>query len=815
MATFLYIAVLGIAIHLACAVVAHAADKDEEAVASLNGEGVRQFRLGDYKKAKECFERSIAIQIKSQDSEHPDVVWSLNNLGVVYCNLGDYAKAKECHERVLAMIEKLLGEKHPGVAESLNGLGMVYSRLGDYAKSEECFERSLAIQIKSQNTEHLNVAWTLNSLGVVYSKLCDYAKSEVCFESALAMIEKLLGEKHPDVARSLSSLGGVYTKLGDYAKSKVCHRRTISTHEGLQEVEHIDVAKFFNCLGVVYNNLGDHAKAKECFERALVMFGKLQHPDVAESLDNLGRAYCNLGDYSKAKERHVYALSMREKLLGSEHLDVAESLDNLGWIYNNLCDYAKAKECHERVLSMREKLLGNEHLDVAASLNSLGGVYNNFGDYAKSKEYHERALVMREKLLGKEHTDVALSLNNLGIAYTNLGDYAKATECLERALLALMKSLGGGHPYVAHFLNSLGSVCQDAGAKNQAIFYKKLGVNILQSVRHTLMGFDKGLRKSFAWTKEFHYRSLADLLAGQGRIPEAQQVLAMLKEEEYFDFIRRDVGNDPRVSVVSYAGLEMEKAGQFKEIGENLFGLTREKEELLRRKKSMPSSEWGASEGAERLSGIENDLRLAGEAFQSFLSALEKEFKEASNTDRMMELAGMNLKSVRGLSGTLKKMGHGSVLIHTVIAETCVWVILTTPEVQLAAKYPIPKEDLFKKILDFRERLENRGDALPTAKELYGILIAPIEEDLKEAGARTLMFSLDGQLRYVPMAALHDGEKWLAEKYTVAVYTEAARDKLIFERDAPRWRAAAMGTTEEHPGFAALPAVREIGRAHV
>jgi hypothetical protein len=55
-------------------------------------------------------------------------------------------------------------------------------------------------------------------------------------------------------------------------------------------------------------------------------------------------------------------------------------------------------------------------------------------------------------------------------------------------------------------------------------------------------GLDLELQRSFLKSKEFVYRGLADQLISQGRIPEAEQVLAMLKEEELYDFIRRRDG---------------------------------------------------------------------------------------------------------------------------------------------------------------------------------------------------------------------------------------------------------------------------------
>lgn len=73
-----------------------------------------------------------------------------------------------------------------------------------------------------------------------------------------------------------------------------------------------------------------------------------------------------------------------------------------------------------------------------------------------------------------------------------------------------------------------------------AILAGKQAVNTLQAMRASNLNLEQGLQKSFLRHKEEIYRALADLLISQGRLPEAEQVLAMLKEEELFEFIRRD-----------------------------------------------------------------------------------------------------------------------------------------------------------------------------------------------------------------------------------------------------------------------------------
>jgi CHAT domain-containing protein len=83
-----------------------------------------------------------------------------------------------------------------------------------------------------------------------------------------------------------------------------------------------------------------------------------------------------------------------------------------------------------------------------------------------------------------------------------------------------------------------------------------------------------------------------------------------------------------------------------------------------------------------------------------------------------------------------------------------------------------------------------------------------VASDLKGAQAQTLMWSLDGVLRYLPVAALHDGEAYLVERYRHVMFTPASQARL---KDAPQttWKALGLGVSQAHGEFGALPGVVE------
>ncbi|MEM7794812.1 MAG: CHAT domain-containing protein, partial [Cyanobacteria bacterium P01_C01_bin.118] len=95
---------------------------------------------------------------------------------------------------------------------------------------------------------------------------------------------------------------------------------------------------------------------------------------------------------------------------------------------------------------------------------------------------------------------------------------------------------------------------------------------------------------------------------------------------------------------------------------------------------------------------------------------------------------------------------------------------------------------------------------LPPAQQLYDWLLRPAESALTEAGVQRLVFVLDGYLRNLPMAVLHDGKQFLIERYSLALTPGL---QLFESVGVPNQnlKVLAGGMSVAHQGFNALPAV--------
>ncbi|HEY9646198.1 MAG TPA: CHAT domain-containing protein, partial [Chroococcidiopsis sp.] len=103
-------------------------------------------------------------------------------------------------------------------------------------------------------------------------------------------------------------------------------------------------------------------------------------------------------------------------------------------------------------------------------------------------------------------------------------------------------------------------------------------------------------------------------------------------------------------------------------------------------------------------------------------------------------------------------------------------LVLVTPYAPpIRRPVDISSTDLNRLIVEMGQALKNpRSDAREIAQQLYEVLIQPLEADLAAAQARTIIYAPDGALRYIPLAALYDGEQWLAQRFAVTHITAAS-----------------------------------------
>lgn len=167
------------------------------------------------------------------------------------------------------------------------------------------------------------------------------------------------------------------------------------------------------------------------------------------------------------------------------------------------------------------------------------------------------------------------------------------------------------------------------------------------------------------------------------------------------------------------------------------------------------------------------------------------------------------LRASDGLPLTLSRLGPGVAALYTLVADERCWIVLITPNGKTAYSTSIQAAKLNALAMSFRETLTNpKLDPLPLAGKLYDILIKPVAAELSATRTTTLLWSFDGVMRYVPVAALHDGQGYIVEKFQNVLFTRESLERLLDE-PATNVTGVGFGVASKVGNFNALPAVAE------
>ena len=602
-----------------------------------------------------------------------------------------------------------------------------------------------SLAITTQISDRKGEAMALSNLGGAYDSLGQYQKAIELYQQALA-IQKQIGHRYGE-STSLNNLGLAYNNIGQYQKAIEFYQQALATQKQIDDREGESIS--LNNLGFASDNLGQYQKAIVFYQQSLAI--KKQIGDLngeARSLNNLGAIYKNLGQYQKAIDFYQQSLAIKKQI--GDRDGEATSFNNLGLVYDYLGQYQKAIDFYQQSVAIA-KQIGESSIE-ARSLNNLGAAYDRLGQYQKAIDFYGQALEIQEKIGDRQGE--AKSINNLGVVYKNLRQYQRAID-LHQQSLAIKKQIGDRQGE-ATSLNNLGFNFNQLGQTEISILFYKQSVNVFESIRQSLKELQEEEQQSFTNTIASSYRNLADLLLKQGRIMEALQVLDLLKVQELEEYFKNIKGSDRSAQGVRL--LEAEKA-----ISDKLLAVS-----------------------------FENSPEIN--------SQLANKIQQLPKAD------------INKVPDYLQKIPQGTALLYPLILGDRLEIILFSPNtVPISRTVKISQKELETLVTDFRAGLLDAGseDVKEPAAQLYKLLIKPIEAELIQAKATTILYAPDGILRYIPIAALYDDKQWLAEKYQINnLIAYSLFDFSAQPKNSPNILAGAFGgkAGEKKFGQNALPA---------
>lgn len=726
---------------------------------------------GRPRQAIDMARRALEVAQLELGEDHERVAQLMNHLGEVAREGGYLDEALATHQRSLALHEKIHGARHPQVATAANNYALALQQAGRLDQALPLLERSLAIREGAVPRDEMDIANSLNSLGEFHRMAGAPARAAEHYARSLAIIERQMGQEHWLTALLLGNLASARLQNGQLDQALPLAERSLAIRERVLRAPHPQIALGLNLLGEIHRTLGNDERV----------------PDL------LGRS-----------------LAMQELALGPQHIEVAMALNNLGGWHAMQDRPGEALPLYRRSLAIVEKRLGSEHALAATSLNNIGMLLLDMGRTEDALVAQRRSLDIRERTLGIDHPETLSSMHNLALAIAASGDSRDALQRLQHAV-TIAHHNPAAREVLASTQHHLSRLYAAAGQHELAIIWGKESVNTQQSLRLETQGLASEFQNSYLHGRRSRYDHLADLLIAQGRIPEAQDVLQMLKESELHEDLLRTDPRDPRESRVDLTGLERSRFSRYYQLRDDQAALASERQSLEARARLGPLP----AADDRRLGQIIQQLQpVAQRAMQVFLTALERDMAAASPPSALS--AGTEASRLRQILDRLasSEPAARAVGIQYLVTEQRLSIVLSLPgSPPIAHQQTISRKQLYDRIAVVLQQLKSpRVDPAilrPALRELHEWLISPLSADLQRYGAATLMLSLDDQLRLLPFSALLDErQRYLVQDYAITLYNEAAR--LSLERpDERRWRIAAMGLSEAVDNLQPLRAVPE------
>lgn len=671
--------------------------------------------------------------------------------------------------------------------------GLLYQRQGTFDAALTAYEAALA-QFKTADEDRVAV---LNNLAHLHEQQAQYAKAEPLREEALQIRQTLYGEQHEYVAYSLNELARLYNRQEQYRKAEPLLKHSLAIKEQLHGPDHTSLASSLNNLAMTYTELGEYAKAETLYQRALNIREQelgADHIDLATPLNNLARLYSTMGDFARAAPLFQQALALRQATFGPLDTSVANSLSNLAFVYQSQRELETAAEYYRQALNIWQQMGHEKHPDAITTLHNLAALYKAQGLSERAEATTQHVLQLRENALGSLHPRVSNTLNNLAVLYQRGNDLAAAEQLYLRAYHIAEQNDQPALRWL--ILSNLSEIMTQQKYKRLAIFFGKQAVNTLQSLRINLDDMEPALRKIFVERKSYVYEQLAHALLNTGRLPEAQQVLAMLKEEAYFDFIGRDATADTRHTHIGFNQLESNWLKVFQPL---THALNQFAEQIKPLEQALNRD--ATTVNTDELKQLQAGYQIVQRSYHNVLQGLQ--------TAEVAEPPTFTPEQWQAQQQQLKLLGAGTVLVNYLLGDEQLSILLTTAEQQRLHTVDLDRATLSQQVLALHQALQDPAiPPLAAAEALHHSLIAPIQADLQQFAATVLMVSLDGALHYVPLAALYDGEQFLAQRYAIVNYNPAAATQLTTPRNAT-WRVAGLGLSDAVEGFNPLPTVPE------
>lgn len=620
---------------------------------------------------------------------------------------------------------------------------------------------------------------------------------------------------------------------GRFADALVAWQQALYTYE--QASDRLNQALCLNYLALAYQELGQWEKAKAAIAQSL----NLQHTQtdagiLAQTLNTQGSLQLATGQpkaalYSWKEAQNAYAQARDEMgVLGSK-INQAQALRSLGMFRRSLDILEQVQQALETQPNSQVKATG---------LRSLGLTWQAVGELQQSQNILKQSLAVAQTL--NSPSDISAALLSLGNTARGLDEMPAALQYYQQARLAATSPL----EQLEAQLNQLKLLI------NLKQFTQAQA--LLPSIRRHLSKLPPSRDAIYAQVNLAE--SLIQLIEAQPKNaanPDRQDIAQLLAKA----IQDTKTINDPRAESLALGtlGKLYQQTQQWSEArnltqqalilsGSNnapdiSYSLQWQLAQVLTQQGEIENAIAANQQAVDTLQSLSSDLVAMNPGvrfsfqeqiepiYRNLVSLLlefpsQDHLKQARNVieslqlaelENFFHLACLNAKTEQ-IDTLIEKDDARAAVIYPIILHDRLAVIVSLPGQPLSQySTKLSQAEVEQTISQLRQSMSpalSNKKRLSLSQTVYNWLIQPVEAQLSERGIKTLVFVLDGVLRNVPMAALHDGQQYLIEKYSVALTPGL---QLLEPRSLKQLQLRSLtgGLSKARQGFSALSAVEE------
>lgn len=735
--------------------------------------------------------------LEGTESDRTILASTFNILGMAYSSTGDQKKALEYFSRALTLAEQ---ENNPLLlAPTFTGIGTAHAYLGERQKATEYYEKALALFRSAQDPA--GEATTLNVIAAIYSKIGEKQKALSLFNQALPLLRQTHNARGE--VSALSGLADTYNSLGDNKRALEYYDQSLKVGSTIDDLT--GTATALNNLGQIYSDLGDKQKALDYFNRSLEISRRIYGvKGGASSLNNIGAVYRSMGEYQKALDFHsralesaradkdmageagildnigvVYlSLDQNRKALGyflqaqpvfhfiGDRSNEATTLGLIGSVYDSIGEDQKALDSYNQALALGRV---NQDPSVQASaLSHIAWMSWKKGEYSKALDTYSQALKMIDNLGTRD--DKAPILHNMGAIYAKLKDNKKAVDYYQQALSIAQEV--NDRRGEAKTLGDIGSVYETQGNLERAIELYQKAIDIDEKVRAEARLDEFKIKIADQSANIYVHAILCNLRAGH--IQQAFNLTERARSRSFLD----QLGN-ARINIRKNANSEIIK-----------------KEQVLRFQLATLEAQLSKERSKQRIvsgeaiTALETQLLTKRVEYEDFLTELKLKAPEYAS---IFSIESLTLPEIQ------KLLDKDTTLLSYFVTQDTTLVFVISRETFQSVSLPIKGDDINAQLIRFRDFSDLSNPQPTSLKELYRMLVSPVEPYLKTKRVGILPHNI---LHYLPFAALLKGNRFFGDDHALFYLPSASVLSLRQSSESSRGDellAIAQGQAEGFP----------------